>query len=149
VLGLPRLAREDEAETLIPLFCSGGEEIGLKAHVCSSEKRPELLKWLKQQCNKSLVRVITDNGTPVGMLVLDSSRAWNVILYIVVDRRLRGKKTIGPALVRDLQSQPDIASLRAEARNEHSKRLFARCGFWQHDESDRGHPIMTWERTTV
>ena len=147
MLDLPRLAREDEAAALIPLFCSGAEGIGLKAHVCSSEKRPELLTWLRQQCNKNLVRVITDNETPVGMLVLDSSRARNRILYIVVDCRFRGKKTIGPALVRHLQSQPGIDSLRAEARNEYSKRMFIRCGFRQHDECDCGHPIMIWNRT--
>lgn len=54
----PRLATDGDAAALIPLFCSGQDGIGLKPHVCSPERRPELLGWLTKQCAASLVWTI-------------------------------------------------------------------------------------------
>ena len=141
----PRRAIEDDAAALIPLFCSGQEGIHLKSHVCSPERYPDLLRWMKQKCASSLVWTINEESYPIGMLVLDG-RVRVMIQYVVVAKNFRGKRMIGPALVTHVQSLDDIVSLRAEARNDYSERMLMNCGFHRTDESVCGYPILSWER---
>jgi hypothetical protein len=140
----PRLALESEAEQLVPVFCSGQEGIGLKPHVCSPEKYPQLLCWMKNACARELVWIINDGETTSGMLIFANLPADNID-YIVVAESFRGLKLIGPALVRHVQLF--MPSLHAEARNAHSQRLLVGCGFRLTDKTSlSGHPILTWER---
>ena len=143
IIAPPRLATEGDAAALIPLFCSGQEGIGLKPHVCSPERLPDLLVWMKKKCTSGLVWTINDGPTPIGMLVLDGI-AVITVLYVVVAQHLRGQK-IGSTLVNHIQSL-GFSSLRAEARNEYSERMLIGCGFHHGGEFHCGHPIVVWER---
>jgi hypothetical protein len=140
----PRLAVESEAKQLIPVFCSGKEGIGLNPDVCSPEKYPPLLCWMKKACVCERAWIINEGNTIFGILIFDNLLA-DHIAYIVVAEGFRGLKIIGPKLVRHAQSL--MPSLYAEARNAHSQRLLVQCGFHLTDETSiSGHPILTWER---
>jgi hypothetical protein len=139
---LPKLATEDAAAELIALLCSASREIGLKEHVCSPVKRPELLKWMKAQCEARRVWTLAEGSTLQGMLILNENAAG--ILYVVVTESFWGRG-IGTTLTRHVQSL-DIGSLSAEARNDRSRRMLERCGFHLTGEvSPSGHPMLLWE----
>jgi hypothetical protein len=141
----PRLAIESEAEQLILVFCSGKEGIGLNLDVCSPEKHPQLLCWMRKACVRKRVWIINKGNTIFGILIFDKPAGH--IAYIVVAESFRGLKLIGPRLVR--HAQLVMPSLYAEARNAHSQRLLVRCGFHLTDETSMsGHPILTWDRGT-
>jgi hypothetical protein len=76
----PKLATEDAAAELVALLCSAPREVGLKEHVCSPANRPELLKWMKAQCEARRVWTLAEGSTLLGMLILKE----NGILYVVV-----------------------------------------------------------------
>lgn len=82
------------------------------------------------------------------MLILAHDYRCSVsISYVVVAQHFRGQKTIGHTLVRHIQSQADIVSICAEARNEYSERMLINCGFHRSGEdSVAGCPILIWER---
>jgi hypothetical protein len=83
----PKLATEDVAAELIALLCSAAREIGLKEHVCTPANRPELLKWMKAQCEARRVWTLADGSTLQGMLILKENGAG--ILYVVVAESFR------------------------------------------------------------
>lgn len=97
----PKLASQDAAAQLVALLCSASREIGLKEHVCSPSKRPELLKWMKNQCKARRVWTLAEGATLVGMLILKENAAG--ILYVVVAESFR-RRGLGPALIRHIQS---------------------------------------------
>jgi ribosomal protein S18 acetylase RimI-like enzyme len=139
----PKLASQDAAAQLVALLCSASREIGLKEHVCSPSKRPELLKWMKNQCKARRVWTLAEGATLVGMLILKENAAG--ILYVVVAESFR-RRGLGPALIRHIQSL-GAESLSAEARNEDSRRMLERCAFRATREvSSSGHPILSWRR---
>jgi hypothetical protein len=80
-LELPKLATQDDAAQLVALLCFASREIGLKEHVCSPIKHPELLKWMKGQCEARRVWTLAEGSTLQGMLILKENAAG--ILYVV------------------------------------------------------------------
>jgi ribosomal protein S18 acetylase RimI-like enzyme len=142
---LPKLATEDDAAQLVALLCSASREIGLKEHVCGPNKRPELLKWMKGECEARRVWTLAEGFTLQGMLILKENAAG--ILYVVVAESVRGRG-LGPALIRYIQSL-GAGSLSVEARNDRSRRMLERCAFHATGEvSPSGHPMLLWQRST-
>ena len=139
----PKLATENVAAELIALLCSAAREIGLKEHVSIPANRPELLKWMKAQCEARRVWTLADGSTLQGMLILKENGAG--ILYVVVAESFRGRG-LGTTLTRHVQSL-DIESLSAEARNDRSRRMLERCGFRLTGEVSSGHPMLLWRRS--
>jgi ribosomal protein S18 acetylase RimI-like enzyme len=138
----PKLATQDAAAELVAMLCSASREIGLKEHVCGPDKQPELLKWMKDQCEARRVWVLSDGAALLGMLILKENVAG--ILYLVVAESFRGRG-LGPALVRHIQSL-GAESLSAEARNDRARRMLERCGFRTTEVSLSGHPMLLWQR---
>jgi ribosomal protein S18 acetylase RimI-like enzyme len=139
--GTPSLASDDDAERLMRLLCSASQEIGLSEGVCSPEKLPQYVNWMRKECQARRVWMLCEDGALLGMLILDENE--DRILYVVVanDARRRG---LGSILIRHVQSR---ASLCAEARNEPSRRMLQRCGFQDTGKvSPSGHPILSWRR---
>jgi ribosomal protein S18 acetylase RimI-like enzyme len=141
----PRLAREGDAEVLIPLLCSGADGIALAVHVCTPENRENLLRGMKAKCAAGLLWMVDIDLIPAGMLILDRINPFRPdIFVVVVAERLRGRG-IGPRLVRHIQAMPTVDCLRAEARNPSSKRMLIKCGFRANRyKSDAGFPYLFW-----
>ena len=127
------------------LLCSAQTQIGLKPTFCAIEKRPERLDLLHKKLAQNLLWVIRDGSELAGMMILeqDDSERINGIAYIVVAERMRGRGDIGPKLI--YRAKTLTNSLRAEARNDRSRRLLEKCGFREQEErSFSGHPILKW-----
>jgi ribosomal protein S18 acetylase RimI-like enzyme len=145
------LADACEVPDIDALLCSAQTQIGLKPEFCAIEKRPERLDWLHKKLSQNLLWVIRDASELAGMMILeqDDFERINGIAYIVVAERMRGRGNIGPRLIH--KAKTVAVSLRAEARNDHSRRLLENCGFREQEErSPSGHPILNWsERKAI
>jgi ribosomal protein S18 acetylase RimI-like enzyme len=143
----PRLASENDAEALIPLFCSGAEGLALAAHVCTPENRENLVRGLKAKCAADLVWILVSGSMQAGMLILDRFNPRPDIFVVVIAERLRGQG-LGPKLVRQIQAMPDVDRLRAEARNASSERMLKKCGFrLNRYRSSAGFPYLFWKKS--
>jgi hypothetical protein len=127
---VPTLVTQSAATELVELLCSASQEIGLKEQVCNSDNRPELLEWMKRQCEARRVWTLYESSTLLGMLILGVAE-------------LSRCRRLGPILVRHIQSL-GAETLSAEARNDRSRRMLERCGFVVGDSSPRGFPVMRW-----
>lgn len=146
-INLPRLATEDDAAELVPLFCSGKDGMHLATHVCSQENRENLLKSMTLKCASECVWMVTIGSMPAGILLFD--RLTTSIGFVVVSENLRGQG-IGPTLVRHIQSMPDVSRLHAEARNDSSKRMLRKCEFWPNGrKSHDDFPLFFWRRKSA
>lgn len=135
-MNAPILASQTDADQLVTLLCSASSEIKLKQSVCSPDKRPALLDWMKRQCNARRVWMLTEAASVRAMLILEES----LILYVVVAEPHQG---LGSALIHHVQTFSN--ALRAEARNDDSRRLLERCGFRDSGErSQYGCPMFYW-----
>jgi GNAT superfamily N-acetyltransferase len=137
------LASQDDADRLVGLLCSAALQIGLREHVCSPEYLPELVNWMRKQCQAHRAWMVCEDGALLGMLILNENE--DGILYVVVVKSAR-RRGVGSILIRHVQSR--ASSLRAEARNEPSRRMLQQCGFQDTDEESQGHPILSWRRYT-
>jgi RimJ/RimL family protein N-acetyltransferase len=139
------LAKECDIQDIDTLLCSAQEAIGLKQTFCSSENRPKRLEWLEAKLKYDLLWVIRDGSGLVGVLILEQDPLARVdgIAYIVVAERMRRQRKIGPRLVQKAQTLANGGFLKAEARNDNSRRLLEKCGFqWEQECSSSGHPIL-------
>jgi N-acetylglutamate synthase-like GNAT family acetyltransferase len=144
-------AKESDIQDIDTLLCSAQEPIGLSQIFCSSEKRPKRLEWIQEKLTHKLLWIIRDGDGLGGVLILEQDLKERIvgIAYIVVAERMRGQKNIGPKLVEKAQTLANIGPLRAEARNDYSRRLLVRCGFQAtQDASSSGHPILVWSCKT-
>jgi len=149
-LTAPKLARKAEAGALAQLFCTGEKEMCLKSDTCSPENRARLTEVIEEKCSSRRLWSIRVGAHHIGMIVLGSritGEGFDIteISYVVVDPNFRGKG-VGTTLVRHIQSQHKIASLRAEARNPCSIRMLTRCGFQPDGEKSPcgDHPFLVW-----
>lgn len=140
----PRLASVSDLPSLIRLFCSAEHEIGLKPHVFSETKRPDLQRWFEDKL--STKNVWTTDGTNA-LMILGRDPYGNVdeLLYIVVSPATR-RRQLGSRLVRALQVQAEIMRISAEARTSASVAMLSACGFVDTKTQSSGYPILLWER---
>jgi hypothetical protein len=81
-------------------------------------------------------------------LVILGRNPFNIIEeveYVVISENLRGQG-IAASIVRNVQSLKCVHSLCAEARNERSRKMLLRCGFFETGETRLDNPWMRWER---
>jgi ribosomal protein S18 acetylase RimI-like enzyme len=143
------LAEESDIHDIDTLLCSAREEIGLSTTFCANESCLKRRDWFRQKLKYRLLWLIRDAQSLVGVLVLEQDPFERIvgIAYVVVAERMRGRREIGPKLVRKAQALA-YAHLKAEARNANSRRLLESCGFrWEEERSTSGHPIFNWSRT--
>jgi ribosomal protein S18 acetylase RimI-like enzyme len=144
----PRLASENDAEALVPLFCSGAEGLALAAHVCTPENRENLVRGLKAKCAAGLVWVVVNDSMQAGKLILDRFNPFRPDIFVVVIAETLRGQGIGPELVRQIQAMPGVDRLRAEARNASSKRMLKKCGFRPNRyKSSAGFPYLFWKKS--
>jgi hypothetical protein len=62
----PSLASEDDAERLMGLLCSASLEIGLTEGVCSAEKLPQYVNWMRKQCQARRAWMLCEDGALLG-----------------------------------------------------------------------------------
>ena len=139
------LSTEHDFQDIDTLLCSAQEL--LSQSFCASEKRSKRLEWLQEKLAHNLLWVVRDDDGLAGVLILEQDFFERImgIAYIVVTERMRGKKKIGPRLVQKAQTLANTGFLRAEARNDYSRRLLEKCGFQAgHECSSSGHPILIW-----
>ena|SRR5271169_761520 len=146
----PWLAKEHDLQDVDALLCSAQAAIALSENFCASEKRPKRLEWLRAKLEYDLLWIIRDGGGLTGALILEQDLLARVagIAYIVVAERMRGQRKIGPRLVHKAQTLANAGFLKAEVRNDNSRRLLERCGFQtQQGCSPSGHPILIWSQS--
>jgi GNAT superfamily N-acetyltransferase len=141
---LPRLATTDEVDALSSLFCSARREIRLAESVCSAEEREKLLRWFRQKCEASSLWT-TDGRNALVILGRSLFDIIEEVEYVVVSENLRGQG-IASSIIQHVQSLECVRSLRAEARNERSRTMLRRCGFFETGETRSDNPWMRWER---
>jgi ribosomal protein S18 acetylase RimI-like enzyme len=144
------LASEPDIEAIDALLCSAQEPIGLSKNFVGTGRRPERLEWLKRKIEHRLLWIVGDIGDLAGVLILRQDVLARVvgIDYIIVTEWMRGRREIGPLLVRKAQALADAGFLEAEARNDNSRRLLESFGFRPGQEpSASGHPILIWSRS--
>jgi RimJ/RimL family protein N-acetyltransferase len=134
-----RLAEESDLRDIDALLCSAQKEIGLRESFCAPEKRGERLAWLCKLHRNDFLWVVRDDESLVGALILYKDRLGDMwVSYIVVAERMRGRGQIGPRLLQKAQTLSGF--LKAEARNEYSRRLLEKHGFrWAGELS-----VLTW-----
>lgn len=140
----PRLASAGELASLVRLFCSAEHEIGLKPHVCSETKRPDLQRWFEEKLSAKTVWT-TDGTNTLMILGTDPYGIVDELLYVVVSPAFR-RKHLGSRLVRALQSKLQVKRISAEARTPASVAMLSGCGFVDTKIQSSGHPILLWER---
>jgi N-acetylglutamate synthase-like GNAT family acetyltransferase len=143
----PCLAEVCEVPDIDALLCSAQEQIGLNPDSCAIENRPKRLDRLREKLTQELLWVVRDGDGLAGIMILEQDLFGRIeeIAYIVVAERMHGHGKIGPALVQKAKTL--VSSLRAEARNDDSRRWFENCGFRQQEERSRwGHPILNWSK---
>jgi ribosomal protein S18 acetylase RimI-like enzyme len=147
-INAPRVAAEGDAEALIPLFCSGADGLFLDAHVCTPKNRESLIQGMRAKCAAGLVWIVDNGSTKAGMLILDRFNPFRPdILVVVIAEALRGKG-IGPKLVHHIQAMPTVDRLRAEVRNDYSKRMLKKCGFRPNRyKSAANFPYLFWKKS--
>ena len=114
---------------------------------CAIENCPKRLDRLREKLTQELLWVVRDGDGLAGIMILEQDLFGRIeeIAYIVVAERMRGHVKFGPALVQKAKTL--ASSLRAEARNDDSRRLLENCGFRQQEERSRsGHPILNWSK---
>jgi len=141
--GRIELATQDRAQALSDLLCSAKREIELNEEFCSENKQPERLIWMRECCSSSRVWMIAERGSILALAVLNKDRSR--IDYIVVAEAVRGHG-LGPALIRHIQSLDEIQTLKAEARNDRSRRMLERCGFCEAEWQLLNYPELVWNR---
>ena len=139
---VPSLASQDDANRLVDLLCSDALQIGLKEHVCTPENLPQLVNWMRKQCQAHRAWMVCEDGALLGMLILKENE--DGILYVVVAKSAR-RRGLGSILIRHVQSR--VSSLCAEARNEPSRLMLQRCGFRDTGDTSQGYPILSWRRS--
>ena len=139
---VPSLASQDDANRLVDLLCSDALQIGLKEHVCTPENLPQLVNWMRKQCQAHRAWMVCEDGALLGMLILKENE--DGILYVVVAKSAR-RRGLGSILIRHVQSR--VSSLCAEARNEPSLLMLQRCGFRDTGDTSQGYPILSWRRS--
>lgn len=143
------LPEERDIHEIDSLLCAAQSEIGLSSNFCANENRPKRLAWLQEEFAHNLLWVIRDDDGLAGVLILKQDLLARVIgiAYIVVAARRRRQREIGPKLVQKAQELATGGFLKAEARNNGSRRLLERCGFEAgHEYSLSGHPILIWSK---
>jgi ribosomal protein S18 acetylase RimI-like enzyme len=139
-----RLGRRDDAEVLTDLLCSARREIGLDDHVCSAEKRDDLVKWIREKCYYSSVWTTDEHEALAVLNRCANTKSICGIRHIVVRSDSR-RKGIGTAIVRHIQNLGGVTSLIVEAHNPASEKMLRGTGFVEN--SARGFPIrMNWSR---
>jgi hypothetical protein len=135
-------ARWDDASALVDLWCSARDEIGLAPHVCNEPNRIQNLKWMEKHCLHKCVLIAKIDDALIGFLMFDGTKT---ISYVVVSLLQRGKG-VGPLLVREFLRSDNYQELKAEARNERSRRMLERCGFIHEGDYDltKKYPILVW-----
>jgi hypothetical protein len=98
-----RLGRRDDAEVLTDLLCSARREIGLDDHVCSAEKRDDLVKWIREKCYYSSVWTTDEHEALAILNRCANTKSICGIRHIVVRSDSR-RKGIGTAIVRHIQN---------------------------------------------
>ena len=139
---VPSLASQDDANRLVDLLCSDALQISLKEHVCTPENLPQLVNWMRKQCQAHRAWMVCEDGALLGMLILKENE--DGILYVVVAKSAR-RRGLGSILIRHVQSR--VSSLCAEARNEPSRLMLQRCGFRDTGDTSQGYPILSWRRS--
>lgn len=140
-------AKRKDAATLLDLLCSARVEIELASRVCDEAHRDEYVAWAAKKCVRGSVLVASIAGKIVGFLMFDGIQ---VIEYVVIDKRLR-RRGIGGELIRKFLTEFGHAYLKAEARNQDSRRLLERYGFVHEGEYDHSaeFPVLFLRREDI
>ena len=147
-----RLARNDDQEFLLSLFCSARPELALLP------LPPAQLMLLMRQQYELQQRdyfnrypqaenwIIVAYSGPVGKIMFERSTATlHIIDFIIApDWRKRGiGRTILVALKACIDTKPGVMSLCVEHQNIHAKRFYQRLGFEKKQSFDT-HELLTW-----
>jgi len=145
-INAPRLAGREEAEQLFDLLCAARCEIGLAERVCDPAYRAKYVNEFQRYCDEKYLWVVGPAAGIKAMLVLKPC-PWDTweVFYVVVSKQER-RCGVGSALVRHVQTLEGMVELRAEARNEGSRRMLEGCGFVTTGEVKGGFPILEWRR---
>ncbi|HXP06653.1 MAG TPA: GNAT family N-acetyltransferase [Stellaceae bacterium] len=135
-----RQAGLQDVEQLVVLFCSGAKGIRLPPETCVPENRQRLHDLMRAWCEQERVWALSEADHISGMVVVERFKKGRVISgieYVVVAESCRGQHRVGPALVRHVQTLPDVTDLRVTALNPHSRKLLENCGFWLDPKPNR------------
>jgi hypothetical protein len=137
----PRLATPDEVESLVGLFCSCHQEIGLREHVCAPDRRQDLLKWFNSKIDEGAVW--TTDGVSSLAVTTHYKTGTGRLLYLAVAPRERRAGT-ALKLVERILLEAGSGKVCAEPRNESSRLLLLKAGFLPTNEKMGDDQIFLW-----